>query len=185
MSLGKIKAEFTHIHNAKDGGYDLTFHVDEQEKEPLFSLMRALRKRRALSETRVLLDVLPYLTGAELNRNQFLWILLDILADARSAKSGEEITPRACFAELMEAFGVPGLRFTCDRDDAERLLHVFAAFTIIEESKSQLICRAFPDAAVLEPERISSLIDAVFDELILLGTIHDEDVQYLYNQWYC
>lgn len=184
MSLGKIKAEFLQIRDRDEGGYELSFHVDAQEKEALFLLLRALRRRSALSETRVLLDVLPYLTGAEWNRNQFLWVLLGILADARSAKSGEEITARDCFAELMEAFGVHGLRFICDREDAERILAAFPTFTIAEEADGQWICRAYPDAAALEAERVSCLIDAVFDELILLGTIHDEDVQYLYNQWY-
>lgn len=184
MSLGKVKAKFSKIADEKDGGYELIFRVEQQEREALFSLLRELRRRGAMFETRLLLDVLPYMTGAELNRNQFLWILLDILADARMATQGTETTARECFAELMQEMGTPGFRFVCDKADAERLPSVISAFTVVEEDGDKLVCRAFPDAAKLETERVACLIDMVFDELILLGTIHDEDVQYLYNQWY-
>lgn len=178
MSIGKIKAEFSGIYEVSDG-YEIVFSVRHGDEKGL--LKKATEWENAFG-ARVLLDVKPYVCTARLNRSKFLCLLLDILAQARTGKGGKEVSSRDCFAEYMEKAGVQGVELSCNKSGQDLATKLLPNAVLSNEQSGKF--KLFPSIVSLDPDKTAEIIDLVFDELILLGTIHDADVSYLYNQWH-
>ncbi|MEG2857717.1 MAG: hypothetical protein RR994_03765, partial [Clostridia bacterium] len=144
------------------------------------AITAALNER---ADKKVVLDILPSRSGVGMNLNKFLWVLLDILADARNLRCETPVTARDCFVTLMDEYGTPGVVLECPRGSFKRMQNVFPSILKIcnfkRDGEDMERCKIFTSAASLEDVRVSHLIDAVFDELMSLHALHDEDARYL------